>query len=184
MSEWEQEAENWVRWARVPGHDACWYVRDQFFRHIVAPPGRVTLDLGCGEGRVARDLRERGHRVVALDASPTLLRHAREADSAAEYVVADAAALPFPSEAFDLVVGYNSLMDVADMPRSVEEAARVLEPGGRLCTSVTHPINDAGVFAGREPDAPFVRSIRFAIRSTMSVGDRQAERRNQSQTAP
>lgn len=156
MNEWEQEAENWVRWARTPGHDSYWYVRDQFFQHVVPPPRRATLDLGCGEGRVARDLRERGHRVVGLDVSPTLIRHARDADSANGLVVADAAALPFPSGTFDLVVAYNSLMDVADMPGSVREASRVLETGGRLCISVTHPINDAGVFADREPDAPFV----------------------------
>ena len=75
---------------------------------------------------------------------------------ATPYVVADAAALPFPTGTFDLVVAYNSLMDVVDMPSSVKEASRVLELGGKLCISVTHPINDAGVFAGREPDAPFV----------------------------
>jgi SAM-dependent methyltransferase len=158
MTEWEQEADNWVQWARAPGHDSYWYVRDQFFQHIVPPPGRLTLDLACGEGRVARDLRDRGHRVVGIDASPTLVRHAKEADSATHYVVADAAALPFPTGTFDLVVAYNSLMDVVDMPGAVKEASRVLERGGRLCISVTHPINDAGVFAGREPDSPFVIS--------------------------
>ncbi|MGH2556650.1 MAG: class I SAM-dependent methyltransferase, partial [Actinomycetota bacterium] len=120
MTEWEQEAENWLRWARTPGHDSYWYVRDQFFQHIVPPPGRMTLDLACGEGRVARDLRERGHRVVGIDASPTLVRHAKEADSATHHVVADAAALPFGTGTFDLVVAYNSLMDVVDMPGSVQ----------------------------------------------------------------
>lgn len=156
MTEWEQEAENWIQWARTPGHDSYWYVRDQFFEQIVPPPGRLTLDLGCGEGRVASDLRERGHRVVGIDASPTLVRHAWEADPTIVLVVADAAALPFASGAFDLVVAYNSLMDVADMPGSVREASRVLEPGGKLCISVTHPVNDAGRFASRDPDAAFV----------------------------
>ena len=41
------------------------------------------------------------------------------------------------------------------MSAATREIARVLEPGGRLSLSVTHPINDAGRFAGREPDAPF-----------------------------
>ena len=53
--------------------------RDAFFA-LVPAPGAATLEVGCGEGRVARDLVARGHRVTGLDASPTLLRAAAEAD--------------------------------------------------------------------------------------------------------
>jgi SAM-dependent methyltransferase len=66
--------------------------------------------------------------------------------------------MPFPDSSFDLVVAYNSLMDVADMPGAVREAARVLDRGGRLCMSVTHPLADAGAFASEDPDAPFLVS--------------------------
>jgi SAM-dependent methyltransferase len=155
---WDRQAENWVRWARTPGHDAYWQFRDTFFDAIVPPPGRRTLEVGCGEGRVSRDLAARGHRVTGVDASGTLVEHARAADPAGWYVVADAAALPFADRSFDLVVAYNSLMDVDDMPAAVAEAARVLAPGGRLCICVTHPINDAGVFVSAERDAEFVIS--------------------------
>jgi len=155
-SSWEHEAENWVRWVRTPGHDAYWYYRDSFLDGIVPPPGRQTLEIGCGEGRVTRDLKARGHRGVAIDSSPTLLRYARDADPGGRYELADAAALPFTAASFDLVVAYNSLMDIADMPGAVREAARVLEPAGRFCISVTHPLNDAGVFESSEPDAAFV----------------------------
>lgn len=153
---WEAEAENWVRWARTPGFDAYWHYSPSFFDELVPPPGRQTLEIGCGEGRVARDLKKRGHHVVAVDSSPTLLRYAREADSDGRYELADAAALPFADGAFDLVVAYNSLMDIEDMPGAVRESARVLRPGGRLCISVTHPLNDAGSFESDEPDAAFV----------------------------
>ena len=40
------------------------------------------------------------------------------------------------------MVAYNSLMDVADMPGAVAEAARVLQPGRPLCICVTHPTAD------------------------------------------
>jgi SAM-dependent methyltransferase len=153
---WELEAENWVRWARTPGHDAYWDYAPIFFDEMVPAAGRRTLELGCGEGRVVRDLTRRGHRVVGLDASPTLLGYARGADPSGRYVLADAARVPFGDDAFDLVVAYNSLMDIEDMESAVGEAARVLETGGRLCVCVTHPINDAGAFASREPDAAFV----------------------------
>ena len=152
---WETEAKRWMAWARAAGHDAYWYYRDAFFA-LVPPPRRVTLEIGCGEGRVCRDLVARGHRVIGLDISPTLAALAAHADRASRYLVADGATLPFRSGAFDLVVAYNSLMDVDDMPAVVLEMARVLRPDGRLCVCITHPLKDAGRFAGRGPNAAFV----------------------------
>ena len=52
-----------------------------------------------------------GHDVTGLDASPTLVGAARDADPGGTYVVGDALALPFGDGAFDLVVAYNSLID-------------------------------------------------------------------------
>jgi SAM-dependent methyltransferase len=124
----------------------------------VGPPGRATLEIGCGEGRVARDLRDRGHRVIAVDASPTLIALAHETDPDGEYVVADAAALPFADASFDLVVAHNSLMDFDDLAGSVAEAARVLEPTGRFAIAVVHPLSDAGRWESRDPEARFVVS--------------------------
>ena len=152
----EWQAESWLRWARTPGHDAYWQYRDAFFDELLPAPGHLTLEVGCGEGRVARDLARHGHRVVAVDASPTLAASAAAADPTGRYLVADAAALPFGDGCFDLVVAYNSLMDVDDMPAAVAEAARVLQPGRPLCVSVTHPTADAGRFQSTDPDAPFV----------------------------
>ncbi len=163
-SVWEAEAANWIAWARRPGHDDYWYYRDSFFDEIVPPPGRRTLELGCGEGRVARDLAARGHGVVGIDASPTLLRHAREADRDGAYVLGDARSLPFSDESFEVVVAHNSLMDVDGLDEAVREAARVLTPEGRFCICVTHPMCDAGRFANREPDAPFVIASNYLAR--------------------
>ena len=66
---WEPRAEQWLAWARTPGFDAYWSYRDAFFG-LVPPPAGGTLEVGCGEGRVTRDLAARGHRVTALDPSP------------------------------------------------------------------------------------------------------------------
>ncbi len=153
---WEREAERWAAWAREPGHDSYWSESGPPFFELLPPPGRKTLDLGCGEGRVARDLKRRGHHVVGIDSSSTLIRLAREADPTGEYVVGDAAVPLFDAASFDLVVAFNSLMDVDDMPGAVREASRVVEPGGRFCVCVTHPMRDAGRFRSADPDAPFV----------------------------
>jgi SAM-dependent methyltransferase len=162
--EWEAEAENWVRWARTPHHDAYWYYRDSFFDLLVPPPGARTIEIGCGEGRVARDLAARGHRVVAVDTSPTLLRYARQDDPHSSYVLADSAALPFADGSFDLAVAYNSLQVVADMAGTMSEAARVLDRDGCFCACVSHPVTDVGRFIGDDPDALFaIRPSYFGV---------------------
>jgi 2-polyprenyl-3-methyl-5-hydroxy-6-metoxy-1,4-benzoquinol methylase len=70
---WEAQASQWLQWARAPGHDSYWrFHRDQFL-HLLPPPGRRTVDIGCGEGRLTRDLKELGHDVIAIDSSPRSL---------------------------------------------------------------------------------------------------------------
>jgi SAM-dependent methyltransferase len=154
-ADWEREAASWIAWARTPGHDSYWYYGSAF-RDLLPPPGRRTLDLGCGEGRVARDLAALGHRVTGIDTSPSLIAAAREADASRDYVVGDASSLPFADGSFDVVVAYNSLMDFDDMPGAVRETARVLERGGRFCLAIVHPVNSAGSFSDDTSVSAFV----------------------------
>jgi SAM-dependent methyltransferase len=153
---WEQQAGQWVRWAREPGHDSYWRFHRDRFLELLPPPGRLTVDVGCGEGRLARDLKALGHSVLAVDRSPTMVRHTREADPELEVREADAAALPLDDRAADLVVSFMSLMNTDDLQGAMREAARVLDPEGRYCVAITHPLNTTGAFTSREADAPFV----------------------------
>jgi ubiquinone/menaquinone biosynthesis C-methylase UbiE len=153
---WEGQAEAWVRWAREPGHDSYWrFHRDRFF-DLLPAPGRLTVDVGCGEGRLARDLKTLGHTLLAVDRSPTMVRHAREADPELDVRQADAVSLPLEDGAADLVVSFMSLMNTDDLDAAVHEAARVLEPGGCYCVAITHALNTAGAFESEDPDAHFV----------------------------
>jgi ubiquinone/menaquinone biosynthesis C-methylase UbiE len=150
--EWEEEAENWVRWARTEGHDAYWAFRRSFFETVV---------------------RARGHRTVSVDLSPTLLGHARDLDPGGSYLRADGAALPLADASCDLVVSYNALMDIADMSAAVGEAARVLCAGGRFCVCVTHPMSNTGRFDSPAADATFVvTSTYFGRRRFEGVEER------------
>jgi SAM-dependent methyltransferase len=154
---WEAEAGQWAAFARTPGHDSAHDdINLPALRELLPAPGGRTLDLGCGEGRIGRYLRSAGYLVVGADASPTMVRLAAGHPDGVPAVLADAAALPFRDEAFDLVVAYMCLHDMDQMPRAVAEASRVLTPGGRLCASIPHPVSSAGAFQGREPDAPFL----------------------------
>lgn len=153
---WAEHASEWLAWARLPGHDSYWQFHRDLFLELLPPPGRRTLDLGCGEGRLTRELKAIGHDVVGVDAAAALVAAAQEADPELELHVVDAAALPFADGAFDLVVAFMSLQDVDDLGGAIDESARVLEHGGLLCLAVVHPFNSAGQFDGAEPDSPFV----------------------------
>jgi SAM-dependent methyltransferase len=153
---WEEHAEAFIAWAREPGHDTYWRFHRDAFLPLVPAPGRRTLDLGCGEGRLSRDLKALGHQVLGIDASPTMLAAARDVDPEIETHLADAAALPFDDGAFDCVVAFMSLQDVDDLRGAIRESSRVLEPGGRLCLAIVHPINSAGRFLSDDPASPLV----------------------------
>ncbi|MBV9565248.1 MAG: methyltransferase domain-containing protein [Bradyrhizobium sp.] len=155
-AKWEAQADQWIAWARAPGHDSFWrHHRDQFLS-LVPAPGRLTIDIGCGEGRLARHLGGLGHAVVGIDASPSLAAAAHASDPAMAIVLADAARLPLTDACADLAIAFMSLQDIDAMPEAVREIARVLAPGGRFCLAVVHPINSAGRFETRAPDAPFI----------------------------
>src|SRR5262245_40210818 len=90
----EAQAREWARCARVPEHDHFfWSFNGPRFLELLPKPGRCTLDLACGEGRLGRLLGERGHRVVAVDAAPTMAGLAHEAGGQ-RVVVGDASRLP------------------------------------------------------------------------------------------
>jgi SAM-dependent methyltransferase len=154
---WESQARHWAAFTRTPGHDS-WHDHTNLpaLLELLPAPGRRTLDLACGEGRLGRFLQSIGHQVAGVDAAPTMVRLAASHDCPAPAVVGDAAALPFADETFDLVVAYMCLHDIDAMADAVAEASRVLERGGRLCLAIPHPIHSAGSFQGRHQDAPFV----------------------------
>jgi hypothetical protein len=54
------------------------------------------------------------------------------------------------------VIAFMSLHDIDHFEGAIRERARVLEPGGRLCLAIVHPINSAGRFEGDDPASPFV----------------------------
>ncbi len=153
---WEREARNWIQFATTPEHDrSFWRFGLPHLLELLPPPGRLTIDVGCGEGRLPRILRERGHAVVGVDASLTLVARAAGLGSK-QYVVADAAQLPIRGSSADLVVSYMSLHDIDDLAATIAEIGRVLIAGGRFCFSIVHPINSAGAYTERTAEAPFV----------------------------
>ncbi|MGC3862869.1 class I SAM-dependent methyltransferase [Micromonospora chersina] len=118
-----------TRWVTEtkPGHSQ-WYV--DRFRQLAAegadlagearlldtlvPPGSRILDAGCGTGRVAAALAERGHTVVGVDADPVLIDAARADHPGPRFLVADLADLDLATqgepEPFDAAVVAGNVM--------------------------------------------------------------------------
>jgi ubiquinone/menaquinone biosynthesis C-methylase UbiE len=105
-------------------------------RTFVLPRGdERALDVGTGAGALAFALAPLVREVVGVDSVPELLALAREravALSNVELVEADANALPFPEESFDLAATLRTLHHVAQPEAVLAELTRVTRLGGRL----------------------------------------------------
>lgn len=100
---------------------------------LPVPPGRA-VDLGCGTGLAARHLAALGYEVVGVDLSAAmLLRAERRGRLARERCLcADAANTGLPGATFDVALASNVLHLHPDPGRVLDEAARLVRPGGAV----------------------------------------------------
>jgi SAM-dependent methyltransferase len=123
------------------GHFA-WQTENPYFarteRDLLAGfplgPGRVVLEVGCGEGgnvaNLVRDRREPPRLVVGVDLFEPKLRFAARQGLPARFVCADALALPFRDAAFDVALCRDLLHHLEDGGPALVELRRVARPGG------------------------------------------------------
>jgi SAM-dependent methyltransferase len=118
-----------------------WYARPAVLDLLGDVAGRRILDAGCGSGPLVADLKERGASVAGFDASPAMIRLARERlGDDADLKVADLTRpLPYDDEAFDDALAVLVLHYLKDWSGPLTELRRVLRPGGRLVVVVNHP---------------------------------------------
>jgi SAM-dependent methyltransferase len=150
---WNEHAQEWIDWVRAPDRqDSYWrFHRDRFLALI--PPlkrDQLIVDIGCGEGRVARDLQLLERRVLGVDLSPTMCQAAAGHDQPALVLQADAAVLPLADNSVDCAIAFMSLQDIDNMPGAVREIARVLKDGASLAMAIVHPMYSSGKFSAPE----------------------------------
>lgn len=118
--------------------------------------GDLVLDVGCGVGAFLRLVRSRGGRASGIDASEALIELARERLPDADLRVGEMEALPYDTDTFDLVTGFNSFFFADDMTAAVREAGRVAKPGAPVVIQVWGPHERNDLEAMKEIARPFL----------------------------
>ncbi|MBS1827434.1 MAG: metalloregulator ArsR/SmtB family transcription factor [Acidobacteria bacterium] len=100
-------------------------------------PPMVVADLGAGEATLSQLLAQRAEKVIAVDNSEQMVAFGRDLASRhalanLEYRVGDLEQLPVEDATVDLAIFSQSLHHASHPPKAVEEAWRILKPGGRI----------------------------------------------------
>ncbi len=115
-------------WSRLVG--------ESFLEWLEPAKGGRWLDVGCGNGAFTELIFERSapKSVKGIDPSEEQLAYARKRfdKRPAEFLKADAMALPFPANAFDAAVMPLVIFFVPEPPKGVAEMARVVAKGGTV----------------------------------------------------
>lgn len=110
-------------------------------------PGRL-LDVGCATGAFLWAMQQRGWQVQGVEPIPHAAAQAQQ-DFGLEVFVGLLEEAAYPNAAFDVVTLWDVLEHVADVRATLQEAARILKPGGLLVFSVPNPASmEARLFGG------------------------------------
>ncbi len=109
--------------------------------HLNLTGARRVLDIGCGEGQVARHIvTSTGASVVGVDPSDAQLVVAEQRGGGPTYLRGEAHALPVPDGSFDAAVACLVFEHITDVDGALAEVARVLAPGGTFLFLLNHPL--------------------------------------------
>jgi ubiquinone/menaquinone biosynthesis C-methylase UbiE len=130
------------RWAAVYGRSRLLpSLQRKALAELQPAAGDRVLDVACGAGALVIEVAPRVERAVGVDLSDGMLKIARSRLLAAEedrpfanveFLQGPSDALPFADGSFTALVCTTALHHFPDPQRSIDEMARVLEPGGRL----------------------------------------------------
>lgn len=135
------------------GRDAEWYddllgkpgtyqeevVLPNLTRVLALQQGDRVIDVACGQGYFARTFAAAGAEVLGVDASPSLIKIARESGGGPRYEVAPAEELPVPDGSFDVAAIVLAIQNIEPAGAAIAEAARAVAPGGRVVLVMNHP---------------------------------------------
>jgi 2-polyprenyl-6-hydroxyphenyl methylase/3-demethylubiquinone-9 3-methyltransferase len=107
------------------------WIKTEISKHFKDLSSLKILDVGCGAGFATNYLAEYCGQVTGVDLAEGALQTAKKFETKpVNYILADARALPFKQEQFDVVVCLDFLEHVTEPEQIVDQIAKVLKPGG------------------------------------------------------
>jgi len=136
---WERHADWWQR-EFTDGADPEYVEQLLPLAAALAAGAERVLDLGTGEGQMARMLQADGAQVVGIDVAASQIDEAVRRGGGVTYLRSSVAGLPFAAASFDLAIACLVFEHIDDLDESLAEVARVVEPGGRFVLFLNHPL--------------------------------------------
>ena len=136
---WDEHAQWWID-GFTDGADPE-YVEQIIPLAVEELAGRhKVLDLGCGDGQIARALAAQGSDVLGVDPTQLHIDVAIERGGGPRYVLGGATKIPADDESFDAVVACLVFEHIDQMDEAMTEVARVLKPNGQFSFFLNHPL--------------------------------------------
>jgi len=137
---WEDHAEWWQR-EFTDGVDPEYTEQILPLIHQHLPTGGVMLDVGCGEGQVARMATELNDmRAIGVDPAMTQVRVGAARNGGPVYLQGSATSLAVSDRSIDAAVACLVFEHIAAVDAALAEVARVLRPGGTFLFLLNHPL--------------------------------------------
>lgn len=128
--------------------------------------GEYILDVACGDGYYSRKMAAAGARVAAIDLDPNRIRNAESYHNVegVEYRLGNAENLPYADHTFDKVVSVCALEHFHDPQAALNEAWRVLKPGGILVLHV-----DSFTYRGINPRIREHHRVHYLVENFFTI---------------
>lgn len=136
---WDEHAQWWID-GFTNGADPE-YVEQIIPLAVEELAGRArVLDLGCGDGQIARALAAQGSEVLGVDPTQLHIDVAIERGGGPRYLLGGATDIPADDNSFDAVVACLVFEHIDQMDEAMTEVARVLKPYGQFSFFLNHPL--------------------------------------------
>jgi len=136
---WDEHAQWWID-GFTNGADPE-YVEQIIPLAVEELAGRAhVLDLGCGDGQIARALAAQGANVLGVDPTQLHIDVAIERGGGPQYLLGGATDIPADDNSFDAVVACLVFEHIDQMDEAMTEVARVLKPRGQFSFFLNHPL--------------------------------------------